>query len=70
MAAGHREPINPRLPTALRTLISDCWSGLPELRPSMREVAARLRDILAHDAVLADADAVTGPAGGACCSLM
>ena len=36
----------------------------------MREVAARLRDILAHDAVLAVADSVTGPACGACWSLM
>ena len=69
VSAGHREPINPRMPAPLRQLISDLWAGLPELRPSMNEAAGRLRDILADTDVLAEADAATSPGGG-CCSLM
>ena len=69
VANGYRVALNPRLPVSLRQLISDCWAGLRELRPSMPEAAGRLRDIIADTDALAEADAATSPGGG-CCSVM
>ena len=72
VAAGYRVPLNPKLPSELCRLISDCWAGLPDLRPSMPEVVLRLRQVLEDEETLQLADAATGPSGGGggCCTLM
>jgi serine/threonine protein kinase len=69
VAAGFRPAIPAELPAELRALIDACWHGVPELRPSAREVVRRLAAIKATGALAAmDAERAAAK-GGACCAV-
>lgn len=44
---GHRPPLDPRWPPALRNLLEKSWHTNPDARPSMVEVRDTLRHIIA-----------------------
>lgn len=70
VAHGLRMPLDRKLPEPVLTLIDECWSGLPDLRPSTSEVARQLREMEEGgvlDAMAADSG---GAAGGGCCTVM
>lgn len=46
VANGYRPPIPEEWPDSVADLVEDCWCQEPDLRPSMKEVAERLKDIL------------------------
>lgn len=72
VAAGYRPPFPASMPESLRSLIDSCWAGPPELRPRMKEVVRKLREIQKSgelDEMDAKAGAAAQAAGG-CCAVM
>ena len=67
VAAGFRPAIPAELPQELRALIDACWHGVPDLRPSAREVVRRLAAIEATGALAAMDAQKAAAKGGACC---
>ena len=45
VADGYRPPLLPTLPESVKAVIKACSKGLPELRPTAREVVAQLEAI-------------------------
>ncbi|CAM9328051.1 unnamed protein product [Ectocarpus sp. 12 AP-2014] len=43
---GERPQVDPSWPRAFKTLLKDCWSGDPSLRPDIAEVVVRMKAIL------------------------
>jgi serine/threonine protein kinase len=85
VAAGWRPTFPQHMPEDVRRLVDCCWSGTPELRPSMSDVLLRLK-ALQREGVLGAtkkknngtasksagkmAQAPTNQGANACCSVM
>ncbi|PSC71657.1 60S ribosomal L37a [Micractinium conductrix] len=68
VAGGHRPTISPDLPQQLQALVAECWAQGPDDRPSMADVARRLREVEQSGEVAA-AEHRHGPSAG-CCTVM
>lgn len=68
VADGYRPPILDNVPASVAGVIESCWKGPPDLRPSAREVVARLEAIQA--AGHCSASLGGGGAQGGCCAVM
>lgn len=69
VASGYRPPYPSHMPQPIRELVNDCWSGVSNLRPPIREVVRRLREMQAAG-VADDMDAAQAAGGGGCCVVM
>jgi serine/threonine protein kinase len=55
VAAGHRPEIGSDVPATVASLVERCWDARPQKRPLFSDVAPRLRELLAIEAALAEA---------------
>lgn len=69
VAAGWRPSFPAHMPENIRKLVDKCWSGLPELRPSMAEVVRSLEEI-GKSGVIEELDAADMKTQGCACSIM
>ncbi|GAB4820768.1 hypothetical protein N2152v2_007814 [Parachlorella kessleri] len=70
VAHGFRPPIGDQVPARVKALIERCWKGLPELRPSMGDVATELEQILQEYQGAGAGEGAPGKTCGGCCSVM
>ena len=68
VAAGWRPPFPAHMHNNVRKLVDRCWSGLPELRPTITELLTALEE-LEKSGAIAEMDAKEASSGG-CCSVM
>ena len=69
VANGWRPPFPAHMPESIRNLVDKCWSGIPELRPSMQEVVDALREIQ-RTGVPEEMDAKETKTQGCACEIM
>jgi len=51
VCAGERPPIPPDCEPSLRSLIEDCWTGVPANRPSFKTIISRLESVIVDVAI-------------------
>lgn len=73
-AAGYRPKLSDTVaPPEVNKLIDDCWNGVPRLRPTAKEVVARLKAVEASGECGPSSPgggAAAGDGAGKCCSVM